>query len=1055
MPQTPFDIFVSSPGDVAPERAVTERVIRRLQGRYAGRGELRVILWEHEPLHAGESFQTQLPRPSQCDIVICILWSRLGTRLPPNIRRPDGSTYSSGTEYEFEDAVHGFEANGRPKLLVYRKQTAPTVRLDDLDGARAALEQKARLDEFCERWFRHPEGGLARAFHPFREIDEFEHIVESHLVRILDQHMDAASTEGEQGAVWSGRPYRGLKAFEYEHYPIYFGRTRAVGELLHLVSGRQAQGFFIVTGASGAGKSSLARAGIMPVLCEDRVLPDIHEWGAYVVDPASTDHGHATLSAAADHLHTLDIELGSAPLSSHLRALGAALESLSDGHHVILLLDQFEWLFHRQRCSDAERDSVLELLRRLAEKPGCCLLATMREDLFLQARSHPSFASLLDGGARFDTPPFRDFELSALIEQPATACGLTFESHPTKGPLADAMRGEVNARPGALALLSFTLEALEGGSLNDGRLTWSAYDALGGVNGALLTQAEGVLSSLNQAERDAAPRVFRELVAVSEDGVATSGPAVVTSRFSDVERHLIEAFVAARILVVSAASNGEPVVRIAHDALLEHWHTLSEWIHSHARALVTRRRLTTDERSWREHDKPDDRLIPSGAKLSEATELLESGLLVPDELQDYIGRSSALARRNDTLARRQAELSLTALLRLVEDVQVKLTDLPGALEIRRNLIDTAHRDLLQLQRVQSSISDARTQRVQAQMQVRMAEVLSQAGDAEAAWRSIEAAAQSLRSHVVTTPDDPELLAELFYALRRAGTLARLRGDTRTSFATFEEALETADKLSSVKPSDRGVERMRFACLERLASMHSERGEFERAKSLLASALGAVERNLELNPGSSEARRDQSIVHAALAQVHLRTEQYDVALEHCTEELSIVRELHAETPTSTFTQIDLSITLLNFSDIHRRLHQREEARTACAESLSLRRRLYEADTADVRFVHGLAVGLRRHARLDYEDGRYPQAQSLLEEALRLNQNLIDLDGANFPRWRQLYRTYADLIRNAEAQNADQTPWTTKALEALRELSERTQLSDAEASHYAVLSANTLE
>src|ERR1700693_1479748 len=93
-------IFVSSPGDVAEERALTGRVIKRLQDEFSPQCDLEPIFWEHEPLLATDNFQTQIFRASETDIVICILWSRLGTRLPSSFTRTDGSPYQSGTEFE-------------------------------------------------------------------------------------------------------------------------------------------------------------------------------------------------------------------------------------------------------------------------------------------------------------------------------------------------------------------------------------------------------------------------------------------------------------------------------------------------------------------------------------------------------------------------------------------------------------------------------------------------------------------------------------------------------------------------------------------------------------------------------------------------------------------------------------------------------------------------------------------------------------------------------------------------------------------------------------------
>ena len=110
-------IFVSSPGDVGEERALVKAVIRRLQGLFAQRVRLEPIFWEHEPLRAPQSFQEQIRLPSETDIFICILWSRLGTRLPRIITRVDRTPLASRTKLEFEDMAGGCQ-NEMPRDLL-------------------------------------------------------------------------------------------------------------------------------------------------------------------------------------------------------------------------------------------------------------------------------------------------------------------------------------------------------------------------------------------------------------------------------------------------------------------------------------------------------------------------------------------------------------------------------------------------------------------------------------------------------------------------------------------------------------------------------------------------------------------------------------------------------------------------------------------------------------------------------------------------------------------------------------------------------------------------
>jgi TolB-like protein/Tfp pilus assembly protein PilF/DNA-binding winged helix-turn-helix (wHTH) protein len=179
-------VFVSSPGDVREERSIVRAVLSRLQEEIAGVATIEPVFWEEEPLLATDSFQAQILRPSDCDVMVAILWSRLGTPLPVDITRPDGSRYGSGTEFEFEDAVQGFREHGRPQLLVYRKTSAASVTLDDERSLLERVEQKKKLDAFVDHWFGSQEdGSLRAAYHAFESPEDFEHLVEEHLRKIV------------------------------------------------------------------------------------------------------------------------------------------------------------------------------------------------------------------------------------------------------------------------------------------------------------------------------------------------------------------------------------------------------------------------------------------------------------------------------------------------------------------------------------------------------------------------------------------------------------------------------------------------------------------------------------------------------------------------------------------------------------------------------------------------------------------------------------------------------------------------------------------------------
>lgn len=146
-------LFLASPGDVADERALALKVLEQLQYDPLLRGRITVeaVAWDKPgtdtpmlaTLTPQEAIKQGLPQPGECDIVVVIFWSRMGTPLPQEWAKPDGGRYQSGTEWEYWDAMNAAREHGRPAVLVYRRTEPPSMTLND-----------PRRDEKIQQWER-------------------------------------------------------------------------------------------------------------------------------------------------------------------------------------------------------------------------------------------------------------------------------------------------------------------------------------------------------------------------------------------------------------------------------------------------------------------------------------------------------------------------------------------------------------------------------------------------------------------------------------------------------------------------------------------------------------------------------------------------------------------------------------------------------------------------------------------------------------------------------------------------------------------------------------
>ncbi|MGE0580919.1 MAG: tetratricopeptide repeat protein [Steroidobacteraceae bacterium] len=648
-----FRIFVSSPGDVAEERLIARRVIDRLRTEFAGRLIVAPVFWEHEPLSAAASFQDQLPHPSDAHAAICILWARLGTRLPATFRKPDGERYASGTEFEFEDALAGFRARGWPALLVYRKTAVAQLDAGDDTAAFERMQQKRALDQFIRKWFHEEtDGTLRAAFHPFEAAAEFEELLEVHLRKLIGrQFPEAVGAERSDTASWrQGSPFRGLQAFEFEHAPVFFGRTAAIAAMLAALrkQDRADGAFLLVLGASGSGKSSVVRAGLLPVLTQPGVVEGITAWHWSAMRPR--DRAGSLLQFLVESLLATGAlrPIEGTSDNDRLDALLSQLRALAGGTtRIALAVDQLEEVFSDGDLDDGTREQFFAALACVVATRAVWVIATLRSDFYPRAARFHALVSLKAGNGQYDLLAPSAAEIGQMIRLPAAAAGLRFEARTDEGErLDEVLRDTAAASPDALPLLEFALDELYKRRASDGTLTFAAYGEIGGVEGALAQRAEEAVLALPSVTQAALPHVLRRLIAAAAGGDGfnrRSSP--LAELISPDERALVDALVAARLCVSELDHARRPVVSIAHEALLRHWPRVREWLEENRDLLRARARLAASAERWDLEDRRRDLLLSAGRPLDEASAVAKSALSLTETEHALVAASMARARR--------------------------------------------------------------------------------------------------------------------------------------------------------------------------------------------------------------------------------------------------------------------------------------------------------------------------------------------------------------------------------------------------------------------------
>ncbi|MCC6861614.1 MAG: SUMF1/EgtB/PvdO family nonheme iron enzyme [Bryobacterales bacterium] len=437
--------------------------------------------------------------------------------------------------------------------------------------------------------------------------------------RTIDNELRCQGVQRRREPWTSGPPYRGLYRFERRHAPIFFGRDAEVDALIRtLTTTEQGRRFTVVIGASGSGKSSLVRAGVWARLADGQVpeLPGSERWLISAMTPLEKEHPEDSLREGL--LRAIEEQDGfedkrDAAAGAGQGPLAELAERLLPPGDVrwLLILDQMEELFTLEQQQDgaAFLDRLIEgtAPRAGGEPPRFQVLAALRADFFHYCLTHPPLKRAVgrDGGTFLLGPPGR-LALERMVSGPVTEVDLP-QRWTLDPALPAAMAADAERHPGGLALMAFALRELYERCQRRRRLDLTTYRSqdFGGLGGAIARRADATLAALGGGGSAALERVFARLVRVSPEDVPTRRRERRSAWENDPEaRKLVDAFEKARLLVADRAGPAadDPVVEVAHEALLREWPRLARWIDQRRDAFRLAERVRTEARAWMEGD---------------------------------------------------------------------------------------------------------------------------------------------------------------------------------------------------------------------------------------------------------------------------------------------------------------------------------------------------------------------------------------------------------------------------------------------------------------------
>jgi tetratricopeptide (TPR) repeat protein len=1075
-------IFISSPGDVQRERYVSERVIQRLSDEYSQHLIVEPYFWEYEPMRISEGFQPQIEPTSNFDLVICILWSRLGTP----ILGPDGHAYKSGTEYEIDSALRSWSDRGSPEIIVYHNQSPVQLPRTPKEERERAYRQLVELEEFLETRSMDPKSGTFKgAITRYEHLGRFEMLLERHLRKFVQKELKApsaaAATTQPSGGIWKkGSPFRGLEVFESEHESIFFGRTKAIGEVLDQLRrqagrvddrrssdvrstgtnlSRSEEGpdsssisgtFVLISAISGVGKSSLVRAGVLPLLTKRGVVEGVDLWRRAVVRPSESTgdlfdglvealvraEALPELVSGGDTAAYLASRLRKNPEGADLlisqslaRVEDAALkdeqemlrrtteESRREGRsrdqefyeeslkklprkvaRLVLVVDQFEEIFTIPKISDDSRigGRFVSALATLARSGRVWVIVTLRSDFFSRCAEIPELATLKRLDGHYDLQPPAKEEIGDIIRKAAAAGGLRYERITQGGneiSLDELLRDAMIDNPASLPLLEFCLDELYKRRGSDGVLTLAAYEELGRLEGSLEKRAETIFSSLDVSAQATFDYVMRGVTTIGVENETT-----FSRRWADYEqlttspgaRDFVNEFLApnARLFIADRKEDGRAIVSIAHEALLTAWKRLFAWLLANRESLQVRAHISSVATQWKEAKEHDKNgyLLNEGLQLEKAKEAVRRGYLEINEAQFVEACVAAVENRKSRESRRR---------------KIVLTTIGAALVLA---LLFAAVSLWQAQEAAALAKKEQAARAKAEQSAKAAEFLAKQRE-----QSVEAAnrARSEADALINY-----IFSDLKTRLTPLGGL-NLLADTANKVRQYFENLPK-DEITLQRLLEQR------SAFDAVGDVFASVGNYGEAASSYEEALKLSNAIAGVTHDNANIQREILSTRLKIGDVFSLQHRHREALDEYQGAQQIVETLLASNSKNDDLRRDMCVTYQKIGDSSGALGDLEASLKSYGQSIAIVRQLLANDSSNLDSLRDLEVGLNKIGHIYRSRGKSESIQ-YYQEALRIAQRLATQDPQNQNLQRDLilchYWTGLALAASLDAESKE--------------------------------------
>jgi tetratricopeptide (TPR) repeat protein len=816
-------------------------------------------------------------------------------------------------------------------------------------------------------------------------------------------------------------PFPGLEPFDEYRGRFLFGREVEIREAAERLGGAgdAHRRWVQIEGASGVGKSSLARAGLVPAVRRGWVEGAPRAWRVGLLRPGPDP----IRSLSQAFVKALRRELGGAYVSPDevmddlWKGEGALTTMLRKhtpaGHGFLLVVDQLEEAFTLagpDRSAARRFDGLLASALREREGPFY-LVTTIQSDYMSRFGELPELEYLLNAkAARYHLKTMSASGLLAAIEGPSGLTGLRCAPG-----LPERLVNHALSTEDGLPLLAHTLRLMW--NVRTGNvLAHEIYDRIGGVPGALSRSADAIIDGLGREARDRVKRMLLRLVRIERGAELTArtitrgeaieaaggGPdaELILTRLSGArDPDKPDSDPAARLALI-AVSETEDRVDLIHESLLRDWKTLRGWIQQRKKALERSYDLEAAAEVWESAGSPKDDL-PKGALLA----YLRTAEPESDRARAFLASANAQEARRD--AERTAEQQERAEIerrrsgteahireavemteRVIADIDRELGPVPGAEPARRAL---AQQTTQLLDKLLASAGDSKAAlRTRMLSHTRRGDAALAQNDASRAKREYEASLRLAQKLVESSPGEGSYAFDLAVCYEKLGDVMNAIGDLQKARGFYGDALDITEAIAAEAPENLQIRRDLLVSYNKIGSVSHASGNLVEARTFFGKALTITEALAKEEPKNAQLRRDLSVAYQMLGSVSRAQGNLAEARTYFEKDLAITRALAQADPRNPQLQRDLSISFEMLGEVAKASGNVAEARSYFEQDLRIMRALAQADPENAVLQRDLSMSFEMLGDMLQASGSINEARACFEKSLEIRKVLAEAD-----------------------------------------------------------------